>query len=321
MKWFIVLLFLCSSFFLFIAILQLLFLHDKRLDKRMQRYLSIDSSKQALSRKKFNLLVQLRLYKKTVRERVLTKSRNERLALMLHRAGVPIKPEEYVLFQWICSALGGGFLFLFLAKPFFLIFGAIVCYFLPGWWVKRKQRLRVKGFNDALPDMISTSIGSLRAGFSFPQALKTVVDESTGPMKEEMETVLREMQYGSSMEESLSELKDRMPSEDLDLMIQAIIIQRQVGGNLATILQTIVETIRDRTRIQGQIMTLTAQGRLSGLIIGLLPIVLGFILYLIQPDYIGSLFVHPVGMMMVGGGFISGTIGFVLIRKVTTIEV
>ena len=129
------------------------------------------------------------------------------------------------------------------------------------------------------------------------------------------------MQYGKGIEDALNDLNERMPSEDLDLMIQAILIQRQVGGNLATVLDKIIETIRDRTKIQRQITTLTAQGKLSGYVIALLPVILGFLLYLIQPDYIGGLFRHPIGLAMVGAGVISGIIGFILIKKITTIEV
>jgi tight adherence protein B len=112
-----------------------------------------------------------------------------------------------------------------------------------------------------------------------------------------------------------------MPSEDLDLMIQAILIQRQIGGNLAVILETIVQTIRDRSRIQRQVTTLTSQGRLSGMVIGLLPFVLSILLYMIEPSYIGSLFNNPIGIGMVVAGLVSGAIGFMLIRKITTIEV
>jgi tight adherence protein B len=129
------------------------------------------------------------------------------------------------------------------------------------------------------------------------------------------------MQYGSHMEDALHQLKERMPSEDLELMIQAILIQRQIGGNLATVLETIVQTIRDRNKIQRQVQTLTAQGRLSGTVIGLLPIVLGMLIYLIQPAYIGTLFHHPIGILMMICGMVSGIIGFMLIRKLTTIEV
>jgi tight adherence protein B len=133
--------------------------------------------------------------------------------------------------------------------------------------------------------------------------------------------VLKEMQYGATMEAALQSLKERVPSEDLDLMVQAILIQRQVGGNLATVLETIVGTIRDRNKIQRQLRTLTAQGKLSGTVIGSLPFGLGLMIYLLEPEHIMTLFHHPVGIGLLVAGLISGTIGFILVRKVTSIEV
>lgn len=320
MVWIIMGMFAMSSFLLFAAVLQMLFASDKRMEKRLNRFLELNDKKQ-LSRKKFSMLVQLQLYKHAVRERVLTKKRSERLDTMLSLSGIPLKPEEYVLFQWMSTALCGGLMYLLFNQLLLLPAGAVVGFMLPRWWINRKRRARIAAFNDGLVDMLTTVVGSLRAGFSFAQALKTVVDESEGPVREEAEIVLKDMQYGNSMEDALIEWKERMPSEDLDLMIQAILIQRQIGGNLAVVLETIVQTIRDRCRIQRQVTTLTAQGRMSGVVIGLLPLVLGLILYMIEPDYIGSLFHHPIGIGMMVGGLISGTIGFILIRKITMIEV
>lgn len=320
MKWAVVVLFAITSFLFFVAVLQSLLLSDKRIRKRMKKYLALQD-KRKLPKAKLNVLVQMQLYKQAVRDKAMSKRRGEKIAEMLQRAGVPLKPEEYILFQWISTALCAGLLFLLSGRVVLLLLGLIAGYAAPRVWVNRKEKQRITAFNDALEDMITTVIGSLRAGFSFSQALKTVVDETDGPMKEEMETVLREMQYGSSMEEALLELKERMPSEDLNLMIQAILIQRQVGGNLATVLETIVQTVRDRSKIQRQVKTLTAQGRLSGMVIGLLPIALGFLIYLIEPNYIGALFKHPIGVLMLAGGAVSGAIGFFMIRKLTTIEV
>lgn len=285
----------------------------------MKRYLA--HSDQKINKKQFNLFLQYQLAKQRIRKNVLTKEKNSKLETMLSRTGLPIKPEEYILFQWIITAFVGCLFLLITGNWLFLPIGCILGFLIPRWYLKKKQRERMAKFNDGLPDIITTVVGSLRAGFSFPQALKTVVEEADSPIKEEMETVLKEMQYGSSLEDSLNDLKVRMPSEDLDLMIQAILIQRQVGGNLATVLDKIVETIRDRTKIQRQIKTLTAQGRLSGIVIGLLPIILAFVLYLIEPEYIGTLFSHPIGIALTIAGLISGVIGFILIKKVTTIEV
>ena len=320
MKWFVLILFLFTTFLFFTAILQTVLLRDKNIEKRIKRYLSV-SEKRGFDRNRFNLLVQMQVTKQKIRKQVLTKEKNSKFETMLNRAGLELRPEEYILFQWISIALTAGILFLISTNYFFMILGGIIGFLLPKLYVKKKQKERMTKFNEGLPDMLSTVVGSLRAGFSFPQALKAVVEEAHSPIKEEMENVLREMQYGSSIEDSLNNLKGRMPSEDLDLMIQAILIQRQVGGNLATVLDKIVETIRERTKIQRQVVTLTAQGRLSGIIIGLLPLALGLFIYLIEPEYISTLFSHPVGLILITVGLISGLIGFLMIRKLTTIEV
>ncbi|HJV17725.1 MAG TPA: type II secretion system F family protein [Bacillales bacterium] len=314
---------LLFSFFtitcLFTAVFQMIFLNEKRLEKRMKKYLAV--SEKEVHRKQLNMLGQIQLAKKKVKTHFLTKEKNTKLGIALARSGLPLKPEEYVLFQWILTIFTGGLLVALSGNWFFFLIGGILGFLFPKWYVKKKERVRISKFNEELPDMISTIIGSLRAGFSFPQALKTVIEEAAPPIKDEMEFVLKEMQYGRSLEDSLTDLKERMPSEDLDLMIQAILIQRQVGGNLAAVLDKIVETIRDRTKIQRQIQTLTAQGRLSGIVIGLLPIILGFVIYLIQPSYIGTLFHHPIGIMLLIAGAFSGIIGFIMIKKMTTIEV
>ncbi|MEB3100273.1 type II secretion system F family protein [Ferviditalea candida] len=320
MIWLIHLMFMMTAFLFFLYILQKLFMSNKRLEKRIERYLAVQDKK-GLDRKRFNLLVQLQLYKRTVREQVLTKKKNDKLGRMLERAGVSLKPEEYILFQWIATALGGGLFLLFSGRVPLVILGAVAGYMLPGWWIRQKQKQRLNKFNDGLPDMITTLIGSLRAGFSFAQSLKAVVEDSESPIREEIEQVLKEMQYGTTMEDALQQLKERMPSEDLDLMIQTILIQKQIGGNLATVLQTIVQTIRDRNRIQRQVQTLTAQGKLSGNIIALLPVALGVVIYLIQPEYIDTLFTNQVGWILLAVGAVSGTVGWILIRKLTRIEV
>ncbi|CAG9609222.1 hypothetical protein NEOCIP111885_02964 [Pseudoneobacillus rhizosphaerae] len=319
MIYLVVFFFLITIFLVFLYFLKIVFLSDRRFEKRMKRYLAIPN--QPINRKKINLFLHFQLTKNRIRKNVLTKEKNNRLEIMIARSGLPLKPEEFVLFQWISTALIGGILLLFSGKIILMIVGGFLGFLFPRWYLKKKQRERMTKFNDSLPDMISTVVGSLRAGFSFPQALKTVAEEADSPIKEEMEFVLKEMQYGNSLEDSLNSLKDRMPSEDLDLMIQAILIQRQVGGNLATVLDKIVETIRDRTKIQRQIKTLTAQGRLSGIVIAIMPFVLSLVLYLIEPTYIGTLFIHPIGIALVIAALISGIIGFIMIKKITTIEV
>jgi tight adherence protein B len=312
-------LFMLSAFLLFYSIFQRILLSNKRLEKRIEKYLASPGTK--LDRKQYDLMVYYQMTKQKVRKNMLTKEKNSKLETLLRRSGLPLKPEEYILFKWLAAGISGVLLLLVSGNIILMIPGFLLGLLFPRWYVKKKIKERVVRFNDGLPDMISTIVGSLRAGFSFQQALKAVTEEAGSPIKEEMESVLKEMQYGASLEDSLNDLKNRMPSEDLDLMIQAILIQRQVGGNLATVLDKIVQTIRERTKIHRQISSLTAQGRLSGIVIGLLPIILAFVLYLIEPEYIGTLFNHPVGIALIAAGLVSGTIGFFLIRKITSVEV
>lgn len=320
MIWLLIFLFLLSAFLFFYAVFHRILMTDKRLDKRRAYYLKENDQKR-LNPKSFNLLVQLQVYKQMVRQRVVSKKKNEKLEIILSRAGLLLKPEEFVMFQWIAMALGGGVMYAITDRIFFLLMGSVMGFVTPRMIVRRKQQQRLSRFNDGLPDLITTVIGSLRAGFSFIQSLKAVTEEAESPIKEEIDLVLKEMQYGRTIEDALQQLKDRIPSEDLELMIQAILIQKQVGGNLATVLETIVQTIRDRNKILRQIQTLTAQGRLSGTIIALLPAVVAIFLYLVDAEYMGKFLMHPIGMVMIVVGLVSGTIGFILIRKITTIEV
>ncbi|KGX83394.1 type II secretion system F family protein [Pontibacillus marinus] len=320
MFWYITLMVGITTLLFFYGLFHFLFMRNKRLEKRMKRYLEHSDSKK-LDKKKLRSLVDIRLAREKLGKKVLSKEKSSKLEALIKKSGLPIKPEEYIFFQIISVFLVGMLLFLISGDLIMLFIGAPIGYFIPLWFIKKKIKDRVKAFNEGLPDMLSTMIGSMRAGFSLPQSLQTVVEEGEAPIKDEIELVLKEMQYGSTLEDSLNGLYERMPSKDLELMVQAIIIQRTVGGNLATVLDKIVNTIRDRTKIQRQITTLTAQGRLSGVVIGLLPVALAFILYLIEPDYIGALISHPIGLIMLVGGAVSGTVGFFMIKKITTIEV
>jgi tight adherence protein B len=312
--------FLITTILIYWSIFKKIFRLENNLQKRMEHYLSpkpelVNSGQVEIKQFRFLQFVKQRTKKG------ITKEKNNKLESKLAQAGMPLKPEEFILFQWIFTALAGGLFYIFTEQVLLAPVGGILGFLLPKWFVRKKQRERVTKFNDGLADMITTIVGSLRAGFSFPQGLKSVAEEATSPIKDEIETVLKEMQYGKSVEDALNDLKERMPSEDLDLMIQAILIQRQVGGNLASVLDRIVETIRDRTKIHRQITTLTAQGRLSGYIIALLPVILGVAINFIQPGYMNTLFNNPIGLVLVGAGVISGIIGFILIKKITTIEV
>jgi len=238
----------------------------------------------------------------------------------LARANLKLRVAEYYYIRIGASLALGVILFVF-RDPISGIVGFLVGYMLPRFWVGRRISGRLNAFNKQLPDTITLLSNSLRAGSSFLQSIELVSREGGPPMSEEMGRVVREVNLGLGMEEALHNLVRRIKSDDLDLMVTAIGIQQQVGGNLAEILDTIAFTIRERVRIKGEINTLTAQGRVSGYLVAFLPIGLGVALNAINPEFMAPLFTETIGRILMGVGAVMMTIGFLAIRKITDIKV
>jgi tight adherence protein B len=256
------------------------------------------------------------------------------IAADLARADLKLRVSEY-LGLWAASTVAVPVLMLVLSpifsslsNPLFLVVGVIVGFFLPRFWVSRRKSSRLKAFNDQLADTITLIANALRAGASFLQSVEMVVRETPAPMSTEFARVVREVNLGLPFDQALDNMVRRVRSEDLDLMVTAISIQHQVGGNLAEILDSIAFTIRERVRIKGEIRTLTAQQRMSGLIIGLLPIALFVMLSIIAPSFMGALFDQkvkllglPAGAILLGAGGFMMLLGFLAIRRIVDIEV
>ena len=201
-----------------------------------------------------------------------------------------------------------------------LIMG-IVGYFIPGFYVKFRQRRRLKAFNNQLGDTLLLLSNALKAGYSFAQAIDTVSKNASPPIAEEFARCVREMNLGGSVEESLSHMVKRIESDDLDLMVTAVAIHRTVGGNLAEILDNIAFTIRERVRIKGQISTLTASARSSGQLITSLPIVLAIFMYFATPTYFKPMTENPIGWIIIAVAIVMIIAGNFVMGKVTAIEV
>jgi len=212
--------------------------------------------------------------------------------------------------------------------------GVIAGFFAPRIYVTMRQRKRLKDFNDQLADILNLWVNALRAGYSVPQAMEAVANEAPAPASTEFRRVVAEISIGVPMETALNNMLSRINSEDLDLVFTAVNIQREVGGNLAEILDTISETIRERVRIKGEIRTLTAQGRITGMLIGFLPIGLAVLLLVINPSYMGQLFFGPekggayipglpipCGWPMIAIGLTMMAIGLATITRIVDIEV
>ncbi|MBI2773336.1 MAG: type II secretion system F family protein [Chloroflexi bacterium] len=238
----------------------------------------------------------------------------------LARANLKLKVSEYYYIR-IGLALGLALVLGVLRDPLSGVAGLFIGYFGPRFWVGRRIGGRLSAFNKQLPDMITLVSNSLRAGSSFLQSIELVSRETPPPMGEEMGRVVREVNLGLPSEEALKNMVRRIKSEDLDLMVTAISIQQQVGGNLAEILDTIAFTIRERVRIKGEVNTLTAQGRYSGYLVAMLPIGIAFMLNLINPSFMEPLFTQLIGRILLVVGAIMMLIGFFAIQKITDIKI
>jgi tight adherence protein B len=244
----------------------------------------------------------------------------KRVARDLARANLKLKVSEYYAIRF-AMMFGVSALLFVLRDPISGVVGLVVGYFAPRIWVGRRIGGRLGAFNKQLPDTITLVSNSLRAGSSFLQSIELVSRETPAPMGEEMGRVVREVNLGLGMEEALHNVVRRINSEDLDLMVTAISIQQQVGGNLAEILDTIAFTIRERVRIKGEVNTLTTQGRYSGYLVAFLPIAIAFTINLISPAFMEPLFKTTIGQALLATGGIMMTIGFFAIRKITDIKV
>ena len=256
------------------------------------------------------------------------------LARELARADLKLKPSEYLMI-WVGTTVGVpavmfllSFVLPTLGNPLLLLIGLAIGFFLPRFWLGRRKNGRLNAFNKQLPDTITLIANALRAGSSFLQAIEMVVREGQPPITIEFGRVVREVNLGLAFDTALENMVRRVRSDDLELMATAITIQHQVGGNLAEILDSIAFTIRERVRIKGEIKTLTAQQRMSGYVVGFLPIGLVGVLFVIAPKFMDPMLKNPPGMFGLPAGvvilFFAGVtmvIGFVLIQRIVNIEV
>jgi len=238
----------------------------------------------------------------------------------LLKADIPMTLEELFIIKLLSSAILGFFIYVILRSPIATGLIVILIWNTPKFIIRRKKKVRIKEFDHYLTDGINILVNSLKAGYSFLQSIAVVTKETKGPFAKEFNKLLKEMSLGISEEEALKNLMERMESEDLRLMMNAILIQKDIGGNLAEILDNISETIRARQAIRNEVKTLTAQGKLSGVIVTLLPVLLGVAIYVLNPDYMRLLFTETLGLVMVGGAVMSQLIGIMVIRKIINID-
>jgi tight adherence protein B len=222
--------------------------------------------------------------------RVAKSSMGDRVARELARADLKFKVAEYYALVFMSSVVVAVIAYVIQPNIISAIIGAVIGFFLPRFYVKRQQAVRLNKFNDQLSDMLSLVVNGLRAGYSTMQAMEAVSRELPAPISDEFHRVVQEMQIGIQMEKALDNLLRRIPSDDLDFVITAINVQREVGGNLSEILDNISFTIRERVRIKGEIRVMTATVRTSATVLSLIPVFLTGALWFISPEYLASFF-------------------------------
>jgi tight adherence protein B len=249
----------------------------------------------------------------------------EGIAKNLAQADLKLKPAEYVALMVILVIVLGALAYIVGGRSIVsALIGAVVGLIIPRFYVGRQKNARLLKFSEQLPDMLNLMVNGLRAGFSTVQAMEAVSKELPAPISVEFHRLVQEMQIGIPMEQALDNLFRRIPSDDLDLIIAAINVQREVGGNLAEILDTISYTIRERVRIKGEIRVLTSQVMYSGRFLSVLPFILGAILWFLNRPYM-MMFFNPntrvCGMILIGLILVLISSGYFMMTRVANIEV
>jgi len=243
------------------------------------------------------------------------------LEAKLEQAGLPMKAGEFVALTAVCAVAGGVLGAFLLGNIFVVLLVAVAGSLIPYAWLLRARSQRQKRMAEQLADVLSILASSLRAGHSFLQALDQVANEIKDPSAAEFHRVVSEIRLGRSVDDAMLEMADRIGSEDMRWAVMAVNIQRQVGGNLAEVLDIVSNTVRERAYIHRQVRVLSAEGRISIGILAVLPVGIFFYLMLVNPEYVSVLFTHPIGriMLLAGGALMAA--GIYVMTRIVKIDV
>lgn len=244
----------------------------------------------------------------------------EKMEIELMKADLQLTVKEFMLIKLLSASACGFLAYSLFKSSVILIIVFIGIYNIPKILIGKRKKDRIVSFDGQLNEGIMIISNSLKAGYSFLQAVAVVSEEMKEPFSKEFKKLLKEMSLGISEEEALRNLLLRMESQDLRLIINAILIQKDIGGNLSEILDNISETIRERQKIKNEIKTLTAQGRLSGVIVMLIPVFLCGIIFLFNKDYMILMFTNPIGIAMLVMAVFNEALGFLLIKKIINVD-
>jgi tight adherence protein B len=302
------------------AMLLAIFYNEKHIYK-LKYYDEDYTIKEKIASKKKSKISLLKILSNLIPNVKFSEKHTKKLEMELIKSDMPITVEELLVMK-ILTSTTLAFLTYTLSKDFIIVFFMfILIWYLPKVIISNRKKERVKNFNEQLNEGIMIISNSLKAGYSFLQAIAAVSDETKNPFAKEFKKLLKEMSLGISEDIALTNMLNRMESEDLRLIVNAILIQKDIGGNLSEILDNISETIRERRKIQNELKTLTAQGRLSGIIVMLIPFSIGIATYFSNKEYIMLLFTTPLGIGMLVTAVSNQIIGLIIIRKIIKIDI
>jgi len=292
---------------------------SKMVEERLGRFLNEEQAQKKDTSKEPSTSI----ISEWVNRRVEKSTWGDKLARDLARADMKLKPGEFVAFVTIITISLGGLLWFVGGKNVIsLLIGAGIGLVLPNIYLNSQKSKRLIKFDEQLPDMINLMVNGLRAGYSTMQAMEAISKELPAPICDEFRRVVQEMQIGVTMERSLENLVRRIPSPDLDFVVTAVNVQREVGGNLAEILDIISHTIRERIRIKGEIRVMTSQVIYSGRILALVPFFIVVILWFINREYMMEFANNPAcGGAAAGVGIVMIGIGYFIMTRIADIEV
>lgn len=244
-----------------------------------------------------------------------------RIELLLYKAGMDMKVGTFFLISLVCGAAAMLLFNLLLGRPLIAILVGVVCAFIPYGVIRNKKNKRMRQMDEQLPDSMDLMTSALRAGLSLPAALQLVAQEGPSPLAEEFGYTFDEQNLGMDIKDAMINMARRIDSIDVKFFVTAVVVQRETGGNLAEIMENIAHIIRERFRILGDVRSLTAHGRFSGVILSVLPIAMGFLIALIAPDYMLGFIRDPVGQVLLLVALFLQLLGFIWIRRVVNIRV
>lgn len=252
--------------------------------------------------------------------KIVPKRDGSKMAVKLLRANLTLTAEELLIYKLLFSSVLGFAVYTVKPDYVFVALMVMVVWLTPNYFINKRIKNRLKDFNDQLNSGLVLISNALKAGHSFMQAIAIAARETQGTFSEEFKILLKELNFGLPIEVGFKNLLERVDSSDMKLVVNAILIQKDIGGNLSEILENISTTIRDRQKIKNEMNTLTAQGKMSGFIVMVMPILLGGAIYVFNKSYMMLLFTTSVGRILLAMCVVNEILGFFIIRKIIRIE-